>query len=74
MVAPRTTLKSSCRAPTRRGLRGVLARDANHDAIATRIGEDEGYAGMVDTLRAIGGQHPEAMWLVHAWWVDNDVE
>jgi len=55
-------------------LNGVLARDANYDAIAARIGGDDGYAGIVDTLRAIGGQHPDAMWLVHAWWVDSVVE
>jgi hypothetical protein len=51
-------------------LHGVLARDANYDAVAARIAGDDGYAGVVDTLRAIGAQHPDAMWLVHAWWVD----
>jgi hypothetical protein len=55
-------------------LHGVLARDANYDAVAARIGGDAGYAGIVDTLRAIGAQHPDAMWLVHAWWVDTVVE
>jgi hypothetical protein len=55
-------------------LHGVLARDANYDAVAARIGGDNGYAGIVDTLRAIGAQHPDAMWLVHAWWVDSVVE
>ncbi|MGA8574279.1 MAG: hypothetical protein WB609_01150 [Candidatus Cybelea sp.] len=55
-------------------LHGMLARDANYDAVAARIGGDEGYAGIVDTLRAIGAQHPDAMWLVHAWVVDSVVE
>jgi hypothetical protein len=55
-------------------LHGALARDANYDAVAARIGGDDGYAGIVDTLRAIGAQHPDAMWLVHAWWVDTVVE
>jgi hypothetical protein len=55
-------------------LHGVLARDADYDAVAARIGGDAAYAGIVDTLRAIGTQHPDAMWLVHAWWVDSIVE
>jgi hypothetical protein len=55
-------------------LHGVLARDANYDTVAARIGGDDGYAGIVDTLRAIGAQHPDAMWLVHAWWVDSVAE
>lgn len=55
-------------------LRGVLARDADYDAVAALIGEDDGYAGIVDTLRALGAQHPDAMWLVRAWWVDSVVE
>jgi len=55
-------------------LHGVRARDANYDAVDARIGIDDGYAGIVDTLRAIGAQHPDAMWLVHAWWVDSAVE
>ena len=28
------------------------------DAVAALIGEDDDYAGIVDTLRAIGAQHP----------------
>jgi hypothetical protein len=55
-------------------LHGVLARNANYDAVVTRIGGDDGYAGIVDALRAIAAQHPDAMWLVHAWWVDSVVE
>ncbi|MGA9271852.1 MAG: hypothetical protein WBV67_00040 [Candidatus Cybelea sp.] len=55
-------------------LHGVLARDADYDAVAARIGGHDGYAGIVDTLRAIGAQHPDAMWLVHAWWVESVVE
>ncbi len=55
-------------------LHGVLARDANYDAVAARIAGDNGYAGIVDTLRAIGAQHPDAKWLVRAWWVDSVVE
>jgi hypothetical protein len=53
---------------------GVLARDANYDAVAARIGGDDGYAGIVATLRAIGAQHPDAMWLVRVWQVDSAVE
>jgi hypothetical protein len=56
------------------GLHGVLARDANYDSIASRIRGDDGYAGVVETLRAIGAQHPDAMWLVQAWWVDTVAE
>jgi hypothetical protein len=55
-------------------LHGVLARDANYDAVAARIGGDDSYAGIVDTLRAIGAQYPDAMWLVHAWLVDSVAE
>jgi len=53
------------------GLHGVLARDADYGAVADRIGGDDNYAGIVDTLRAIGAQHPDAMWLVRRWWVDS---
>jgi hypothetical protein len=55
-------------------LHGMLARDADYDAVAARIVGDEGYAGIVDALRAIGAQHPDAMWLVGVWWVDSVVE
>lgn len=55
-------------------LHGVLAQDADYDAVAVRIVGDSGYAGIVDTLCAIGAQHPSAMWLVHAWSVDRAVE
>ncbi len=55
-------------------LYGVLARDADYDAIAARVGGDDGYAGIVDTLRAMGAQHPDAMWFVRTWWVDSIVE
>jgi hypothetical protein len=56
------------------GLHGVLARDADYDAVAARIAGDDGYAGIVDTLRAIGAQHPNAMWLVRAWSVESAAE
>jgi hypothetical protein len=55
-------------------LHGVLARNADYDAVAARIGGDNGYAGIVDTLRVIGAQHPDAMWLVRTWWVDSVAE
>jgi hypothetical protein len=55
-------------------LGGVLAQDADYDAVAARIGGDDGYAGIVETLRAIGAQHPQAMWLVRAWSVDRVAE
>jgi hypothetical protein len=55
-------------------LHGVPARDADYDSIAARIRGDDGYAGIVETLRAIGAQHPDAMWLVRAWWVDAVAE
>ena len=54
-------------------LHSVLARHANYDAVAARIGGDGGYASIVNTLRAVGAQHPDAMWLVRAWWVDGVV-
>jgi hypothetical protein len=52
-------------------LHGMIACDADYDAVAARIGEDDGYAGIVDTLRAMGAQHPNAMWLVRTWSVDS---
>jgi hypothetical protein len=52
-------------------LHGVLAGDADYDAVAARIGADGGYAGIVDTLRAIGAQHPDAMWFVQSWSVES---
>lgn len=55
-------------------LHGVLARDADYDAVAARIRGDDDYDGIVDTLRAIGAQHPDAMWMVHAWWVESVAE
>jgi hypothetical protein len=55
-------------------LHGVRARDADYDAVAARVGGDEGYAGIVDTLRLIGTQHPDAMWLVRTWSVENVAE
>jgi hypothetical protein len=55
-------------------LHGAVARDADYDAVAARIGGDDGYAGIVDTLRSIAAQHPDAMWFVHAWWVDSSAE
>ena len=55
-------------------LHGVLAQDGPYDEVAARIAGDDGYAGIVDTLRAIGAQHPDAMWLVHAWSVDSVAE
>jgi hypothetical protein len=52
----------------------VLAPDANCDAVPARIGGDDGYASVVDTLRAVGAQHPDSIWLVRACWVDGFVE
>jgi hypothetical protein len=42
--------------------------------VAAWIDRDDAYAGIVDTLRAIGAQHPDAMWLVPARWVDDVAE
>jgi hypothetical protein len=55
-------------------LHGVLAQDANYDAVAARIRGDDGYTGIVDTLRALGAQQPEAMWFVRTWSVDSAAE
>jgi hypothetical protein len=55
-------------------LHGQLARNADYHVLAARIGGDQGYTGIVSTLRAIGAQHPEAMWLVNAWVVDSSAE
>jgi hypothetical protein len=52
-------------------IHGVLARDADYDAVAVRIKGDDGYAGIVDTLRALGAQCPDAMWLVRTWSVES---
>jgi hypothetical protein len=56
------------------GLHGVLAGVADYGALAARVGTDSAYAGIVDTLRSMGAQHPDAMWLVHAWWVDSSAD
>lgn len=55
-------------------LHGTLARDADYDAVAARTQGDDGYAGIVDTLRAFGVQHPDAMWFVRTWSVETAVE
>jgi hypothetical protein len=55
-------------------LHGLVARNADYDAVAARIAGDDRYAGIVDTLRAIGAQHPDAMWFVRTWSVDTAVE
>ena len=55
-------------------LHGVVARVADYDVVAARIGAGVGYAGIVDTLRAMGAQHPDAMWFVREWTVDTVAE
>jgi hypothetical protein len=55
-------------------LHGIRSRDADYDAIAAKVEADDGYAGIVETLRTMGAQHPEAMWLARTWQVDTAAE
>ncbi len=51
-------------------LHGVIAKDANYDELATSIVEDD-YRGIVDVLKEMATQHPDAMWFVRSWSVET---
>jgi hypothetical protein len=51
-------------------LHGVIAKDANYDELAASIAEDD-YRGIVDVLKEMATQHPDAMWFVRTWVVET---
>jgi hypothetical protein len=50
-------------------LHGIVAKDANYDALAERIADSE-YEGILDAIKEMASQHPDAMWFVKAWTVE----
>lgn len=52
-----------------RKLHGVTAKEANYDELAERLTEDE-YKGILDVLKEMAAQHPDAMWFVRSWIVE----
>jgi hypothetical protein len=50
-------------------LHGVIAKDANYDKLAASIAEDD-YRGIVDVLKEMATQRPDAMWFVRIWSVE----
>jgi hypothetical protein len=50
-------------------LHGVTARDADYDELAEWIVEDE-YKGILDVIKEMATQHPDAMWFVRSWSVE----
>lgn len=51
-------------------LHGVVAKDANYDGLAEWIVEGE-YQGIVDVIKEMAAQHPDAMWFVKSWSVET---
>jgi hypothetical protein len=51
-------------------LHGVSAKDANYDELAEWIAEPE-YEGILDVIREMATQHPDAMWFVQSWSVES---
>jgi hypothetical protein len=51
-------------------LHGIVAKDANYDALAEWILDDQ-YAGILDTIKEVAMQHPDAMWFVRSWTVES---
>jgi hypothetical protein len=51
-------------------LHGVCAKDVDYDQLAASIVEDE-YEGIVDVVRAMAKQQPDAMWFVRSWDVET---
>jgi hypothetical protein len=51
-------------------LHGVTAVNANYDAVAGLVLADE-YVGIVDALKEMAAQHPEATWFVRSWTVET---
>jgi len=55
-----------------RKLHGVIAKDANYDEIDEQIADDD-YEGLIDVLKGMAAQHPDAMWFVRSWVVESGV-
>lgn len=51
-------------------LHGVTAKDANYDELAEGIAEPE-YEGILDVIKEMATQHPDAMWFVRSWSVES---
>jgi hypothetical protein len=51
-------------------LHGVAAKDADYDELAERAAGEE-YEGMLDALKGMAAQHPDAMWFVRSWSVET---
>jgi hypothetical protein len=58
--------------PIFKKLHGVIAKAANYDELAEQISEDE-YPGLIDVLKAMSAQHPDAIWFVKSWIVETAV-
>lgn len=53
-----------------RGLHGHKANDANYDELAERL-TDVDYQGLLDVIKEMARQHPDAMWFVKSWTVET---
>jgi hypothetical protein len=53
-------------------LHGVIAKNANYDELAERVACDE-YDGLIDVLKEMAAQLPDAMWFVKSWIVETGV-
>ena len=51
-------------------LHGVRAKDADYDELARCVAQDE-CKGIVDVIREMATQHPDAMWFVRSWSVET---
>lgn len=53
-----------------RKLHGVTARDANYGELAELLAEDA-YKGILDVIKEMALQYPDAMWFVRSWVVEG---
>jgi hypothetical protein len=51
-------------------LHGVVAKNANYDELAEWIVDSE-YEGILDAIKEMALQHPDAMWFVRSWSVET---
>jgi hypothetical protein len=51
-------------------LHGTVAKDANYDALAEWIVDDQ-YEGILGVIKEMATQHPDAMWFVRSWTVES---
>jgi hypothetical protein len=51
-------------------LHGFSAKDVDYDELAELIVEDE-YPGILDVIKEMAKQHPDAMWFVRSWDVET---